>query len=105
MSYGGLTAALDSSADQPKRGPISKQRHAHLQTVLVEAAKLAPRWNPPLAAIHAREVQRGHRNRATLEVARKLVAYLLAVDKSGKPFQIRTPAATVEQHVQEVAAA
>jgi hypothetical protein len=26
-----------------------------------------------------------------LEVARKLVAYLLAVDKSGKPFQIRTP--------------
>ena len=43
--------------------------------------------------------------RATLEVARKLVAYLLAVDKSGKPFQIRTPAATVEQHVQEVAAA
>jgi len=105
VSYCGLTSALDSSADQQKRGPISKQRNAHLQTVLVEAAKLAPRWNPQLAAIHAREVQRGHRNRATLEVARKLVAYLLAVDKSGKPFEIRTTAATVEQHVQEVAAA
>jgi len=52
-----------------------------------------------LAAIHAREVQRGHRNRATLEVARKLVAYLLAVDKSGKPFQIRTTPVTVEQEV------
>ena len=105
VSYCGLTSALDSSADKQKRGPISKQRNAHLQTVLVEAAKLAPRWNPQLAAIHAREVQRGHRNRATLEVARKLVAYLLAVDKSGKPFEIRTTPATVEQHVQEVAAA
>ena len=47
----------------------------------IEAAKLAPRWNPQLAALHAREAERGHRNRATLAVARKLVAYLLAVDK------------------------
>ena len=35
--------------------------------------------------------QRGHANRATLQVARKLVAYLLAVDKSGKSFQLATP--------------
>jgi transposase len=91
VSYCGLTSALVSSADKQQRGPISKQRNAHLQTVLIEAAKLAPRWNPQLAAIHEREVHRGHRNRATLEVARKLVAYLLAVDKSGKPFQIRAP--------------
>src|SRR5215469_8084488 len=35
---------------------------------------------------------------ATLVVARKLVAYLLAVDKSGKPFQIGTTPATEEQH-------
>jgi transposase len=105
VSYCGLTSALNSSADKQKRGPISKQRNAHLQTMLVEAAKVAPRWNPQLAAIHAREVQRGHRNRATLEVARKLVAYLLAVDKSGKPFEIRTMPATVEQYVQEVTAA
>src|ERR1700691_614790 len=27
----------------------------------------------------------------TLQVARKLVAYLLAVDKGGQPFQVRTP--------------
>jgi transposase len=91
VSYCGLTSALDASAGKQQRGPISKQRNAHLQTVLIEAAKLAPRWNPQLAAIHAVELQRGHRNRATLEVARKLVAYLLAVDKSGKPFQIRIP--------------
>src|SRR5262249_38473662 len=35
-----------------------------------------------------RDLERGHRNRATLAVARKLAAYLLAVDKSGRQFQI-----------------
>jgi Transposase IS116/IS110/IS902 family len=85
----GLTAALKSSAGKQQRGPISKQRNRWLQTTLIEAAKLAPRWNPQLAALHARELEPGHRNRATLAVARKLVAYLLAVDKSGQPFQVR----------------
>ncbi|MBV9339802.1 MAG: IS110 family transposase [Acidobacteria bacterium] len=89
MSYCGLTAALKSSAGKERRNPISKQRNRWLQTMLIEAAKLAPRRNPQLAAIHARELERGHRNRATLQVARKLVAYLMAVDKSGQPFQLR----------------
>jgi transposase len=89
-SYCGLTSAERSSAGKEHHGPISKQRNKHLQTVLIEAAKLAPRWNEPLAALHARELGRGNRNRATLAVARKLVAYLMAVDKSGKPFQVRT---------------
>jgi transposase len=103
VSYCGLTSALNSSADQAKRGPISKQRNAHLQTMLVEAAKLAPRWNPQLAAVYEKEAQSGaDHNQASLEVARKLVAYLLAVDKSGKPFQIRIPA-TVEQEVKPAA--
>jgi transposase len=93
MSYCGLTAALKSSAGKEQRGPISKQRNAWLQTALIEAAKLAPHWNPQLAQVHERELARGHCNRATLAVARKLAAYLLAVDKSGKPFQLRTPPA------------
>jgi transposase len=98
VSYCGLTSALVSSADKQQRGPISKQRNAHLQTVLIEAAKLAPRWNPQLAAVHARELERGNRNRATLAVARKLVAYLLAVDKSGQAFQVRNqPAAAMAE--------
>ena len=101
MSYCGLTAALRSSADQQQRGPISKQRNHWLQTALIEAAKLAPRWNSQLALLHARELQRGHRNRATLAVARKLAAYLLAVDKSGQPFQLRAlPAVTSEANTQ-----
>ena len=98
VSYCGLTSALVSSAGKEQRGPISKQRNAHLQTMLIEAAKLAPRWNPQLAAVHARELERGNRNRATLAVARKLVAYLLAVDKSGQAFQIRNqPAAAMAE--------
>jgi transposase len=96
VSYCGLTSALDSSADKQKRGPLSKKRNPHLQTMLIEAAKLAPRWNPQLAAVYEREVQMGNRNRATLEVARKLVSYLLAVDKSGKPFQT-SPAAVAQE--------
>jgi len=39
-----------------------------------------------LALIHEREKQKGNANRATLAVARKMVAYLLAVDRRGKDF-------------------
>lgn len=85
ISYCGLTSALRSSADAAKRGPISKQRNRHLQSVLVETAKLAPQWNPALAVVHEREKPRGHANRATLAVARKLVAYLLAADRGHQP--------------------
>jgi len=107
QSYCGLTSALRSSAGKEQRGPISKQRNPWLQSTLIEAAKLAPRWNPQLAAVHAQELERGHRNRATLAVARKLVGYLLAVDKSGKPFQVRTQEAagtTKEEKTKAIAA-
>ena len=93
MSYCGLTAALKSSAGKQQRGPISKQRNHWLQTTLIEAAKLAPRWNEQLGTLYARELERGHRNRATMAVARKLVCYLLAVDKSQKRFEVRDIAA------------
>ncbi len=91
ISYCGLCSAQISSAEKNYRSPISKKRNGHLQHVLVEAAKLAPRWNVQLAAVHAQAVEHGNRNRATLAVARKLVAYLLAVDRSGKAFQMRVP--------------
>jgi hypothetical protein len=57
----------------------------NLQSVLVEAAQLARLFNPQLKRVHEKELQRGNKNRATLAVARRLVAYLMAVDKSGKP--------------------
>lgn len=85
VSYCGLVSAQHSSAGVDKRGPLSKQRNRFLQSVLVEAAKLACRYNPLLKAVHDRELQRGHRNRATLAVARKLVAYLWAADRGHQP--------------------
>jgi len=95
VSYCGLCAAENSSAGQRKRMPLSKQRNQHLQTILIEAAKLAPRHNPELAALHARQLEKGDHNRATLAVARKLVALLLAVDRRQTGFVHRT--ATGEQ--------
>lgn len=92
VSYCGLCAAQRESAGKTQRMPLSKQRNKHLQHVLIEAAKLAPRYNPELKAVHERELPRGSRNRATLAVARKLAAYLLAVDRSGKPFAPRQAA-------------
>jgi len=41
ISYCGLCGAEKSSADTIKRTPISKQRNKHLQSVLMEAAKMA----------------------------------------------------------------
>jgi len=89
VSYCGLCARLNESAGKAKRGPLSKRRNKHLQHVLIEAAKLTPRWNPELAALYAKERERGHRNRATVEVARALVARLRAVDRRGTPYEKR----------------
>jgi len=86
VSYCGLCGAEKSSGGKTERTPISKQRNKHLQTMLIEAAKLAPRWNAELALVYERAKQKGNRNRATLAVARKLVAYLMAVDREERPF-------------------
>ena len=87
-SYCGLCSGQHESAGKNRRAPLSKQRHPHLQTVLIEAAKLAPRWNPQLREVHEKALEQDkNRNRATCVVARKLVAYLMAVDRSGQPFQ------------------
>jgi transposase len=86
ISYCGLCGEEKSSADKVMRTPLSKQRNKHIQHVLVEAAKLAPRQCHELAVVHGREMQKGNRNRATLAVARKMVAYMLAVDRQQRDF-------------------
>ncbi len=86
ISYCGLCGDEKSSADKVTRTPLSKQRNKHIQRVLVEAAKLAPRQDHNLALVYEREKQKGNANRATLAVARKMVAYLLAVDRGRRDF-------------------
>jgi transposase len=92
ISYCGLCADEKSSADKVMRMPLSKQRNKHIQRVLVEAAKLAPRLSPELAMIRAKELERGNPNRATLAVARKMVCYMLAVERRQQDF-VQTAAA------------
>lgn len=87
ISYCGLCSGQHESAGKEHRGPISKKRNKHLQSKLIEAAKLAPHWNEQLAVLHEKESARGNRNRATLAVARKLVEYMLAVDRRKTDFQ------------------
>jgi transposase len=86
ISYCGLCGDEKSSADKVMRTPISKQRNKHIQRVLIEAAKLAPGESHELALTHARELERGNRNRATLAVARKMVCYMLAVERRQQDF-------------------
>ena len=88
ISYFGLCGDEQSSGNAVQRTPISKQRNKHLQTVLIEAAKMAPRYSPTLALLYDREKQKGNANRATLAVARKLVAYLVAIDRGQTHFLI-----------------
>jgi len=86
ISYCGLCGAEKSSGSMMQRTPLSKQRNKHLQTTLIEAAKMAPRNSPELAMLYDKEKQKGNANGATLAVARKLVAYLVAVDRRQKEF-------------------
>jgi transposase len=86
ISYCGLCGDERRSADKAMRTPLSKQRNKHIQRVLVEAAKLAPRYSHELTLVREKELQKGNANRATLAVARKMVAYLLAVDREQRDF-------------------
>jgi transposase len=61
ISYCGLCAAQRESAGVQKRGPLSKQRNAFLQTALIEAAHMAIRHNEKLRAIYDAECARGRR--------------------------------------------
>jgi transposase len=61
-----------------RRTPLSKQRNERLQSTLIEAAKLALRDD--------HEKQKGNVTRATLAVARKLAAYLMALDRGQTHF-------------------
>lgn len=81
ISYCGLCGDEKSSADKVMRTPLSKQRNKHIQRVLVEAAKLAPKQDHELALVYEKEKQKGNANRATLAVARKMVTWLLAIDR------------------------
>lgn len=94
MSYCGLVSPYQESAGKQYRQPLSKKRNPHRQRVLIEAAHLAPRYHPALRALYEKVQREADSGAAVIDVARKLVSYLLAVDRSRQPFQLRTPPGT-----------
>ena len=69
-----------------RKGGWECRRQELVLADLVEAAKLAPRYSHELALIYEKEMQRGNRNRATLAVARKMVAWMVAVERRKQDF-------------------
>jgi transposase len=88
ISYCGLCGAEKSSANSVQHTHLSKQRNKHLQATLIEAAKMAPRYSAELALLYNKETKKGNVNRGTLAVARKLVAYLMVIDRGRRNFQV-----------------
>lgn len=81
ISYCGLRGDERRSANSAQRTPISKQRNKHLQTMLIEAAKMAPRHNHTLALLYDREKQKGHANRARYK-GNKQLNHMVDFEKS-----------------------
>jgi len=97
VSYCGLASALRESAGHQRRGPLSKQRNHFLQTVLIEAGKLGVMFNPKLRDVYERAKLKGPANQATIQVARKVVAYLMAADRAFALVQSPTASSVLEQ--------
>ena len=91
ISYCGLVSARNESAGKDRRGPLSKMRNKYLQHVLIEIGHLAPRLYWKYKEVYDQVAHGRSSNAATIAVARKLVAYLMAVDRSGKPFVKEEP--------------
>lgn len=89
ISYCGLCGAEKRFADTVQRTPLSKQRNKHLQTILIEAAKMAPRKSTALALLYHREKWKHNPNRPYISVcgpAARLRTRLLTI--SAKPPRI-----------------
>ena len=77
--------ALVSSLE---RGPLLAERIKRLMTVPGVGPITALTWalEHELALVREKEIEKGNANRVTLAVARKMVAYLLAVDCEQRDF-------------------
>ena len=72
-SYAGITPIIRESADHRWAGRITKQGNRYLRWAMVEAAQMAPKQDPALAAFFMRIADRRGRKKARVAVARKLL--------------------------------
>ena len=63
ISYCGLCGEEVRSADKVMRTPISKQSNKHIQSMLLEVARMALRYSPELALLYDQQRQRGDGNK------------------------------------------
>jgi transposase len=89
ISYCGLVSAQNESAGKNKGGPLSQVRNRELQHMLIEVSHLAPQLYWKYEEIYRASCEKRHSNAAIVSVARKLVTYLVAVDRSGQAFQMQ----------------
>jgi transposase len=83
----GLDPAALESADNKRRGRLSRQGSPHLRWALVEAATHSMRTSSPDHELYASTAERCGRGRARLTVARKIArrAYHLLVEVESQP--------------------
>jgi hypothetical protein len=84
-------------AESPTIGTTVAEKTARLASApLWRTAALLPiDRNEQLAVLHEKESARGNKNRATLAVARKLVEFMLAIDRRGSDFELLKKATEV----------
>ena len=86
ISYCGLCGAERSSADNVVAHADFQAAQQAYSACAGRGGEDAPRLCHELALLHEKEMQKGNRNRATLAVARKLVCWMLAVERRKQGF-------------------
>jgi hypothetical protein len=71
-----------------ERDSLLLDRVERLMTIPGVGPITALTWALEVGEVQHKEKQKGNANRATLAVARKLVAYLMAVDRGQRDFQV-----------------
>lgn len=75
-AYAGLVPGLNQSGQHTYYGHITKAGSPSLRWLLVEAARVAVRWDPHWQQVHARISRRRGTNIAVVAVARKLLVVI-----------------------------
>jgi Transposase IS116/IS110/IS902 family len=88
VSYCGLCGDEQSSADRVQRTPLSKRCNKHLQTTLIQAAKMAPRYSSvSRAAVRQRKAERQCQSQMLMPCGARYCA-ASALIQGGTPRQV-----------------
>lgn len=87
LAFAGMEPRKRESGEFKGKDKMSKRGSRTLRTALFRAASMARLHSPVFAAVYDRQMSRGkHHYVAVSHVARKLVEVLVAVERSGQPF-------------------